>query len=102
MGQPTLNRFYSLHFILPFVIGGLRALHVYFLHEKGRTNPIGDNSHNSKISFHPYFSWKDGVGFICVFIFLLGICIFSPNLLGDPENFSIANPMVTPTHIQPE
>lgn len=56
MGQSTLTRFYSLHFILPFVIGALSAIHIYFLHEKGSTNPLGDLSHNSKIHFHPYFS----------------------------------------------
>lgn len=102
VGQPTLTRFYSLHFILPFAIGALSAIHIYFLHEKGRTNPLGDLRHSSKIHFHPYFSWKDIVGFLVVILFLRFIALFYPNLLGDPENFSIANIKVTPNHIQPE
>lgn len=102
VGQSTLTRFYSLHFILPFVIGALSAIHIYFLHEKGSTNPLGDLSHNSKIHFHPYFSWKDIVGFLVVILCLSFIALFYPNLLGDPENYTIANIKVTPTHIQPE
>nr|YP_002727980.1 cytochrome b [Pyramidella dolabrata]ACE62848.1 cytochrome b [Pyramidella dolabrata] len=102
VGQSTLNRFYSLHFILPFLIGGLSGLHVLFLHEKGSTSPIGDMNHVSKINFHPYFTWKDFVGFIVMLLLLNWICLFAPTILGDPENFTMANPMVTPTHIQPE
>lgn len=102
VGQSTLNRFYSLHFILPFVIGGLSALHLLFLHEKGSTSPLGDVSALNKIPFHPYFSWKDRVGFVCLLFPLVVISLYYPNLLGDPENFTNANPMVTPTHIQPE
>nr|AJJ48407.1 cytochrome b [Radix sp. MOTU5] len=102
VGQSTLTRFYSLHFILPFLIGALSAIHIYFLHEKGSTNPLGDLSHISKMHFHPYFSWKDIVGFLLVILCLSFIALFYPNLLGDPENFSMANIKVTPTHIQPE
>lgn len=102
VGQSTLNRFFSLHFILPFLIAGLSALHILFLHEKGSTNPLGETSHVRKISFHPYFSWKDAVGFLVMLSFLVLIVFFYPTLLGDPENFIMANPIVTPTHIQPE
>nr|YP_004934888.1 cytochrome b [Ovatella vulcani]AEQ93842.1 cytochrome b [Ovatella vulcani] len=102
VGQSTLNRFFSLHFILPFVIGALSALHILFLHEKGSTNPLGEQSHTSKIPFHPYFSWKDAVGFLVMFMMLAIVCLFYPNIMGDPENYTTANPMVTPTHIQPE
>nr|YP_002791086.1 cytochrome b [Onchidella celtica]ACE62816.1 cytochrome b [Onchidella celtica] len=102
VSQSTLNRFFSLHFILPFLIGGLSGLHILFLHEKGSTNPLGDLNHVSKISFHPYYSWKDGVGFLIVFLVLALVGLFYPTLLTDPENFTCANPMVTPTHIQPE
>lgn len=102
MGQSTLNRFFSLHFILPFLIGGLSALHLIFLHEKGSTNPLGELNHARKIPFHPYFSWKDIVGFIVLFIILALVALFYPTMLTDPENFICANPMVTPVHIQPE
>nr|QNV11931.1 cytochrome b [Planorbarius corneus] len=102
VGQATLTRFFSLHFILPFVILVFSMLHLIFLHEKGSTNPLGDLNHSGKISFHPYFTWKDFVGFIVMFMMVLFIVFFYPNLLGDPENFTMANFKVTPTHIQPE
>nr|UKB93162.1 cytochrome b [Lymnaea stagnalis] len=102
VGQSTLTRFYSLHFIMPFVIGFLSAIHIYFLHEKGSTNPLGDINHISKSSFHPYFSLKDFVGFMVVLLALSVVALGFPNWLGDPENFSMANMKVTPTHIQPE
>nr|YP_004222604.1 cytochrome b [Notodoris gardineri]ABL09051.1 cytochrome b [Notodoris gardineri] len=102
VGQSTLNRFFSLHFILPFGIGALSALHILFLHEKGSTNPLGETNHVSKIPFHPYFTWKDIVGFVIVFGMLGLLGFFFPTILGDPENFNQASPMVTPVHIQPE
>lgn len=102
VGQSTLNRFFSLHFILPFVIGALRGLHILFLHEKGSTNPLGELNHIRKIPFHPYFSWKDIVGFVVLFSILVLLGFFFPTLLGDPDNFTHASPMVTPVHIQPE
>nr|YP_009498349.1 cytochrome b [Biomphalaria pfeifferi]AWK49460.1 cytochrome b [Biomphalaria pfeifferi] len=102
VGQPTLTRFFSLHFILPFLIVVLSAVHLIFLHEKGSSNPLGDLNHSGKIPFNPYFTWKDFVGFILVFFFVCFIVFFFPNVLGDPENFSMANFKVTPTHIQPE
>nr|YP_010352818.1 cytochrome b [Dermatobranchus otome]UOD76586.1 cytochrome b [Dermatobranchus otome]UOD76599.1 cytochrome b [Dermatobranchus otome] len=102
VGQATLNRFFSLHFILPFLVGGLSGLHILFLHEKGSTNPLGETNHVSKIPFHPYFTWKDFVGFLVVLTALVILGFFYPFILGDPENFSEASPMVTPVHIQPE
>nr|YP_010273943.1 cytochrome b [Bulinus nasutus]QYJ56646.1 cytochrome b [Bulinus nasutus] len=102
VGQPTLTRFFSLHFILPFVILALSMIHLIFLHEKGSTNPLGDLNHSGKIPFHPYFTWKDFVGFMILFMMVFFIVFFYPNMLGDPENFSMANFKVTPTHIQPE
>nr|YP_010574762.1 cytochrome b [Verconia nivalis]UZI00333.1 cytochrome b [Verconia nivalis] len=102
VGQSTLNRFFSLHFILPFLIAGLSGLHILFLHEKGSTNPLGELSHSSKIPFHPYYSWKDIVGFVILLGVLVLLGFFFPSLLGDPENFNHASPMVTPVHIQPE
>ena len=98
----TLVRFFSLHFILPFIILGIRGVHLLFLHQTGSRNPLGLNRNFDKISFHPYFSWKDLFGgFILIFSLIL-ICFIRPWLLGDPENFLPANPLVTPVHIQPE
>nr|ARO74694.1 cytochrome b [Mexistrophia reticulata] len=102
VGQPTLNRFYSFHFLAPFVIMGMSALHLLFLHEKGSTNPLGSTHAINKIPFHPYYSIKDVVGFLIMLWFLSLIVFFFPNLLTDPENYIPANPMVTPVHIQPE
>nr|UYI30954.1 cytochrome b [Ceratosoma sp. HG0001] len=102
VGQSTLNRFFSLHFILPFLIMALSGLHILFLHEKGSTNPLGELNHMSKIPFHPYYSWKDIVGFVILLGMLVILGFFFPSLLGDPENFNHASPMVTPVHIQPE
>lgn len=102
VGQPTLTRFFSLHFILPFIILAITIIHLLFLHEKGSTNPLGDLNHSGKIPFHPYYTWKDLVGFLLLFLILMFIVFFFPNALGDPENFIIANFKVTPIHIQPE
>nr|UEE83511.1 cytochrome b [Limicola falcinellus] len=100
--NPTLTRFFALHFLLPFMIAGLTLIHLTFLHETGSNNPLGIVSDCDKIPFHPYFSLKDILGFIIMFLFLLTLALFSPNLLGDPENFTPANPLVTPPHIKPE
>nr|QOD97535.1 cytochrome b [Glareola pratincola] len=100
--NPTLTRFFALHFLLPFMIAGLTLIHLTFLHETGSNNPLGVVSNCDKIPFHPYFSLKDILGFIVMFIPLMTLALFSPNLLGDPENFTPANPLVTPPHIKPE
>nr|YP_009509669.1 cytochrome b [Myleus cf. schomburgkii XL-2018]AXF36076.1 cytochrome b [Myleus cf. schomburgkii XL-2018] len=98
----TLTRFFAFHFLLPFTIVAATALHALFLHETGSNNPTGLNSDADKISFHPYFSYKDLLGFAILLIALTSLALFSPNLLGDPENFTPANPLVTPPHIKPE
>nr|AIO08364.1 cytochrome b [Nocomis biguttatus] len=98
----TLTRFFAFHFLLPFVIAGATVLHLLFLHETGSNNPAGLNSDADKISFHPYFSYKDLLGFMLMLLTLMLLTLFSPTLLGDPENFTPANPLVTPPHIQPE
>nr|QVT11029.1 cytochrome b [Muscidifurax sinesensilla] len=102
VNNATLNRFYSIHFILPFIIIILVMIHLIFLHETGSTNPIGLNSNMNKIPFNPYFTIKDFLGFIILIIMLLLICLLYPYILSDPENFNPANSMVTPLHIQPE
>nr|WAB21734.1 cytochrome b [Cnemophilus macgregorii] len=100
--NPTLTRFFALHFLLPFVIAGLTLVHLTFLHETGSNNPLGIPSDCDKIPFHPYYSTKDILGFALLFIPLMALTLFSPNLLGDPENFTPANPLATPPHIKPE
>nr|ATQ37131.1 cytochrome b [Ectopistes migratorius] len=100
--NPTLTRFFTLHFLLPFMIAGLTIIHLTFLHESGSNNPLGISSNCDKIPFHPYFSLKDILGFMLMFLPLMTLALFSPNLLGDPENFTPANPLVTPPHIKPE
>nr|YP_009470470.1 cytochrome b [Rhadinosa nigrocyanea]AVF96885.1 cytochrome b [Rhadinosa nigrocyanea] len=98
----TLSRFFSLHFILPFIITALVMIHLIFLHQTGSNNPIGVNSNMDKIPFHPYFSIKDLMGALMMILILSFITLNSPYLLGDPDNFTPANPLVTPVHIQPE
>nr|ACL14668.1 cytochrome b [Girardinus metallicus] len=98
----TLTRFFAFHFLLPFVVTAATLVHLIFLHETGSNNPVGLNSDADKISFHPYFSYKDLLGFIFLLTALISLALFSPNLLGDPENFIPANPLVTPPHIKPE
>lgn len=98
----TLTRFFTFHFLLPFVIAAATLLHLLFLHETGSNNPLGLNSNVDKIPFHPYFTYKDLLGFILLLLALSSLALFSPNYLGDPDNFTPANPLVTPPHIKPE
>uniref|UniRef100_A0A068AAR5 Cytochrome b n=10 Tax=Tanakia TaxID=80803 RepID=A0A068AAR5_9TELE len=98
----TLTRFFAFHFLLPFIVAAATILHLLFLHETGSNNPAGLNSDADKISFHPYFSYKDLLGFVLMLMALTSLALFSPNLLGDSENFIPANPLVTPPHIKPE
>nr|YP_044751.1 cytochrome b [Sceloporus occidentalis]BAD24736.1 cytochrome b [Sceloporus occidentalis] len=98
----TLTRFFTFHFLLPFAIIGASMLHLLFLHETGSNNPTGLTSNTDKVPFHPYFSYKDLLGILLLILLLLLLALFSPNLLGDPENFTPANPLVTPPHIKPE
>nr|YP_003457303.1 cytochrome b [Coelophrys brevicaudata]BAI77065.1 cytochrome b [Coelophrys brevicaudata] len=98
----TLTRFFAFHFLLPFVIAAMTLIHVLFLHETGSNNPLGLSSNTDKVSFHPYFSYKDLLGFVAVLLALTSLALFWPNLLGDPDNFTPANPLVTPPHIKPE
>nr|ACL52292.1 cytochrome b [Melozone biarcuata] len=100
--NPTLTRFFALHFLLPFLIVGMTLVHLTFLHETGSNNPLGIPSDCDKIPFHPYYTIKDILGFVLMLSLLVSLALFSPNLLGDPENFTPANPLVTPPHIKPE
>nr|QWC53774.1 cytochrome b [Carinata rufipenna] len=98
----TLSRFFSLHFMLPFIISMMTIIHLFFLHMTGSNNPTGLNSNTDKIPFHPYFSIKDLMGFTIILMFLVMLNLSEPYLLSDPDNFTHANPMITPIHIQPE
>nr|QTC08121.1 cytochrome b [Parachauliodes asahinai] len=98
----TLTRFFTFHFLFPFIIAAMTMIHLLFLHQTGSNNPIGINSNIDKIPFHPYFSLKDLVGFMIMTAMLILLTLLNPYLLGDPDNFIPANPLVTPVHIQPE
>nr|UDL72108.1 cytochrome b [Peltonotellus sp.] len=100
--NPTLNRFFTFHFILPFMISMLVMIHLIFLHETGSSNPLGMKNNIDKIPFHPYFTIKDILGFIFTLSIFSLIINMYPYIFTDPENFSMANPMITPIHIQPE
>ena len=100
--QITLGRFYVLHFLLPFLVALFVLVHLFFLHYKGRTNPLGNLDNQRKVSFHPYFRWKDGVGFAILGGVLIYLISTQPYSIIDPENFIEANNIVTPPHIQPE
>nr|ARH54375.1 cytochrome b [Dicronychus cinereus] len=98
----TLTRFFTLHFLFPFIVVALAMIHLIFLHQTGSNNPLGSNSNIDKIPFHPYFTFKDLVGFTIMLALLTILTLYKPYMLGDPENFTPANPLVTPVHIQPE
>nr|ABF13351.1 cytochrome b [Philypnodon macrostomus] len=98
----TLTRFFTFHFLFPFVVAAVTILHLLFLHETGSNNPVGLNSDADKIPFHPYFTYKDLLGFAIMLLTLTALALFAPNYLGDPDNFTPANPLVTPPHIKPE
>jgi quinol-cytochrome oxidoreductase complex cytochrome b subunit len=102
--NPTLNRFYALHFLLPFVIVGVVILHIWALHQHGSSNPLGIDvkTPQDTIPFHPYYTIKDCFGFGVFLILFSWIVFFAPNALGDADNYIPANSMVTPAHIVPE
>nr|YP_004424994.1 cytochrome b [Margaritifera falcata]ADL62580.1 cytochrome b [Margaritifera falcata] len=102
VANATLKRFFVLHFILPFAIAAAAIIHLLFLHETGSNNPLGLSADTNLIPFHTYYTLKDSVGFALLLLVLTMICLFSPNMLTDPENFIPANPLSTPIHIQPE
>jgi quinol-cytochrome oxidoreductase complex cytochrome b subunit len=103
VGDPTLNRFFALHYLLPFVIVAVVFLHILALHRFGSNNPVGiDVTKKDKIAFHPYYTVKDSFGLMIFLLIFAGIVFFAPNLLGDPVNYVPANPLQTPAEIVPE
>ena len=103
MDNPTLKRFFLLHFILPLIIVSLTMLHIIILHDKGSTNPLAVCTKQDVVKFYPYFVTKDILGFLSLVGFLSILTIFFyPNLLGHPDNYIKADPLITPKHIVPE
>nr|UZZ44141.1 cytochrome b [Marilia sp. XG-2021] len=102
INNATLNRFFMFHFILPFIILMMSMIHLMFLHSTGSSNPLNISFNSDKIPFHPFFTFKDLMGFIFMIFTLMMINMWNPYILNDPDNFINANPMVTPIHIQPE
>lgn len=102
MDNATLNRFFSLHYCLPFIIAALAIIHLSLLHMEGSNNPLGICPKPGKINFYPYFVLKDLFGFFVFLWFFILIVFFYPNALGHPDNYIRANALITPTHIVPE
>jgi ubiquinol-cytochrome c reductase cytochrome b subunit len=102
--QAALNRFFSLHYLMPFVIAGVIILHVWALHIPGSSNPTGVSvkGEQDTVPFHPYYTAKDGFGLGIFLIFFVAVTFFAPNMLGHPDNYIPANPLSTPAHIVPE
>ena len=105
VGNPTLNRFFSLHYLIPFLILGLVILHIWALHVPGNNNPVGieiKKPSKDTVPFHPYITIKDIFALLMFMIIFSGFVFFSPNVLGHPDNYIPANPLITPEHIVPE
>nr|UZZ44063.1 cytochrome b [Hydroptila sp. XG-2021] len=102
INNATLNRFFTFHFILPFILLALVMIHLMFLHETGSTNPLSTSFNLDKIPFSPFFIIKDLMGYIIFMLFFIPLIMLSPNFLGDSDNFIMTNPLSTPEHIQPE
>nr|YP_010987690.1 cytochrome b [Psyllopsis discrepans]WON66122.1 cytochrome b [Psyllopsis discrepans] len=100
--NPTLTRFFSIHFLLPFILSAMIMLHLIFLHDTGSSNPLGIPMDVDKIPFYPYFIIKDLLGYIMFMMTFSFLIFYFPYFLNDPDNFIPANPMSTPLHIQPE
>ena len=102
VNNPTLNRFYSFHYLLPFILTGLIIVHLIALHKDGSNNPMGLDSNIDKLVFHPYYSIKDFLGYTLFTLVYIYLIFFDPNWLGHSDNYIPANPLITPNHIQPE
>nr|UYB78442.1 cytochrome b [Alectorobius microlophi] len=100
--NPTLTRFFTFHFLLPFILSAMIILHISLLHKTGSSNPLGLTNNIDKIPFHPYFSLKDLLGLMTFVLMSSYIILINPYMFMDPENFMMANPLITPPHIQPE
>lgn len=102
MRNATLTRFYTFHFLAPMLTSAIVVIHILILHSTGSNNPLGVPSRGDKIPFHWYFTIKDVVGFVVIICLITSLILFYPNLMGEPDNFILANPLSTPAHIVPE
>ena len=102
VGNATLTRFYTFHFVVPMLVAATVVIHIFLLHRTGSNNPLGVTSAADKIPFHRYFTMKDVTGFAVLVSLFLFLVLFFPSALREPDNFILANPMNTPTHIVPE
>ena len=102
VGNPTLNRFFSIHFVLPFLIAGLTIVHLALLHKEGSNSPIGSDTGVDDLPFYPYFAVKDVFAFFCFMLFFATFVFYFPNVLNHPDNCIPADPLQTPAHVVPE
>jgi quinol-cytochrome oxidoreductase complex cytochrome b subunit len=102
VGNPTLNRFFSIHFVLPFLIAGMSIIHLALLHKDGSNNPIGSDTGIDDLPFYPYFAAKDVFAFFCFMLFFATFVFYFPNVLNHPDNYIPADPLQTPAHVVPE
>nr|AWI62662.1 cytochrome b [Epimeria cornigera] len=102
INNPTIMRFFTFHFLIPFVVMAMVIIHITYLHQTGSSNPLGLLSNSNKLIFHTYFSYKDMLTALIMTMMFMVLCFYYPLILGDDENFNPANPSTTPTHIQPE
>jgi len=102
VGNPTLNRFFSLHYLMPFAIAGMAIMHLALLHDVGSNNPLGLDVHEDKVTFYPYFYVKDLIAFFVLMLVFSFFLYFFPNVLNHSDNYIPADPLVTPAHIVPE
>ncbi len=102
VSNATLNRFFSLHYLMPFVLAALAAMHLLAIHEHGSGNPLGVSGNTDRLPFHPYFTFKDLVTIFLFFLVLAVVVFYAPNMMGHSDNYIPANPMQTPPSIVPE
>jgi len=102
VNNATLNRFFSLHFLLPFILAALAAMHLLAIHEHGSSNPLGVSGNADRLPFHPYFTFKDLVTVLAALLVIVAVVSYAPNYLGHSDNYIMANPMQTPPSIVPE
>lgn len=102
VGNPTLNRFFSIHFFLPFLIAGVSLIHLALLHKEGSNSPIGSDTGIDDVAFYPYFLYKDVFALSCFLFFFAFFVLYFPNVLNHPDNYIPADPMKTPAHVVPE
>ena len=102
VGNPTLNRFFSIHFVLPFVIAGLTLIHLILLHKEGSNSPLGSDTGIDDVPFYPYYFSKDVFALFCFFTFFGTFVFYFPNVLNHPDNYIPADPLQTPAHVVPE